>query len=146
MIRAYIPVHFFQFLRESTEKPGDGTTIVAFDDDATPRWWFVLNSCVDGIEYYPPAPAHRLIDPLSIQPGQRSRDYAGIQHVHKRIKLDKPPAKLLSALESARKKQNPTIIRQRWQPAVWLGLKRRGLRLWRSLLKRVTQCKSKQAD
>lgn len=118
-IRAYIPVHFFQFLRESTEQPGDGTTIVAWEDGDTPRFWWVF-SCVDGVEWAP-QPAHRLIDPLSIQPGQRSRDYLGVIHAHKRLRLTKPPVKLLAALAQ----QRPREIKQRWRPIIWVWIKRR---------------------
>ena len=131
MIQTFIRLHYFAFLRESTEKPGDGAIIVAVDDGDTPRYWWVYAPRVDGVEYYPPQPEHRIVDPLSIQPGQRSRDYAGVQHTHKRVRLATAPVKLLAALEQSRQRQHPRIIAQRWRPIVVWKLKRCGLRLWR---------------
>jgi hypothetical protein len=98
----FFKLHQFVFLRESKVKPGDGAIIVAVEDGDTPRWFWVYGPRVDGIEFYPPQPEHRLVDPLSIQPGQRSRDYAGVQHAHKRIRLTKQPTKLLAALARPR--------------------------------------------
>jgi len=130
MVRAFIKLHQLAFVRESTEEPGDGTIIVAQDDH---RWWWVYAPRVDGVEYYSAAPEHRIVDPLSIRPGERSRDYAGLIHEHKRIRLQQPPVKLLAALESARQKQRPRIIKRRWRPIVWTIAKKRSLRAYRWL-------------
>lgn len=128
MIRTYIKLHQFAFLRESTTEPGDGTIIVAFDDH---RWWWVYAARVDGIQYYPPAPEHRIVDPLSIAVGQRSRDYVGIIHAHKRIKLKQPPAKLLAALEQVKQRRQPRPIKRSRLPVFFWWIKRRSWLFWR---------------
>lgn len=132
MIHTHIKFHQLVFLRESTTKPGEGTILIAWEGDA--RFWWLYDSHVDGVEYYPPAPAHRLVDPLSVRPGERSLDYSGIQYAHKRIRLTEPPAKLLAALEQAKKRQQPRVVihPRRWKVILW-RLKRSGLRTWRQL-------------
>jgi hypothetical protein len=134
-VRAYIKLHQFVFLRESTERPGEGTIVIAFDDH---RWWWVYAPGVDGVEYYPPVPEHRLVDPLSIRVGERSRDYMGVTHAHKRVRLSQPPATLLAALEQAKKRQEPRIvIYPRWYRAMYFEAKRKLWRAWHGLVRKV---------
>lgn len=135
MIRAKIKLHQLVFLRESTTEPGDGTILIAWDTDS-PRYWWVFDRRYDGVEYFDPAPEHRIVDPLSIRPGEKSLDYAP-QHspfAHKRTRLTKEPVKLLAALERAKKQQQPRIVirPRRWKVIFW-RVKRCGLRAWRKV-------------
>ena len=131
MITTYVTLHQFAYLRESTVQPTDDRiTIVAHDDH---RWWWVFAN-LDGIEYVP-APEHRIVDPLSIAVDQKTRDYIGTTHQHRRIRLKAPPVKLLAALEQAKQRQTRLVIKRSWRPVVWIRFKTSWLRFHRWLVK-----------